>query len=69
MIMDLVQCRSFTLTAGYAKQSRLQRLKKSVPQELVFAPLLYNVYSNDPFLASKKYAYADDVALLHTSNN
>ena len=35
----------------------------------VLASLLYNVYTYDlPSLVSKKYAYADDLAILHTSN-
>ena len=71
MIMELVQNRSFTLTTGgESKQSRLRRLKNGVPQGSVLAPLLYNIYTYDlPSLASRKYAYADDLALLHTSSD
>ena len=43
MIMELVQNRSFTLTTGDSKRSRLRRLKNGVPQGLVLAPLLYNI--------------------------
>ena len=38
MIMELVRNRSFTLTTGDSKQSRLCRLKNGVPQGSVLAP-------------------------------
>ena len=60
MIMELVQNRSFTLTTG-DKQSRLRRLKNGVPQGSV----LYDL----PSMISRKFAYADDLALLHSSGN
>ena len=70
MIMELVRNRSFTLTTGNNKQSRLRRLKYGVPQELVLAPLLFNIYMyNLPSMIFRKFAYADDLALLHSSGN
>ena len=70
MIMELVRNRSFTLTTGDSKQSRLRRLKNGVPQGSVLAPLLFNIYTYDlPFMISRKFAYADDLALLHSSGN
>ena len=70
MIMELVQNRSFTLTTGEGKQSRLQRLKNGVPQGSVLAPLLFNIYTyNLPHTVSRKYAYADDLALMHSDGN
>ena len=70
MIMELVRNRSFTLTTGDSKQSRLSRLKNSVPQGSVLAPLLFNIYTyNLPSMISRKFAYADDLALLHSSGN
>ena len=70
MIMELVRNRSFTLTTGDSKQSRLCRLKNSVPQGSVLAPLLFNIYTYDlPSMISRKFAYADDLALLHSSGN
>ena len=70
MIMELVRNRSFTLTTGDSKQSRLRRLKSGVPQGSVLAPLLFNLYKYDlPSMISRKFAYADDLALLHSSGN
>ena len=70
MIMELVRNRSFTLTIGDNKQSRLRLLKNGVPQELILAPLLFNIYTYDlPSMISRKFAYADDLALLHSSGN
>ena len=70
MIMELVRNRSFTLTTGDSKQSRLRRLKNGVPQGSVLAPLLFHVYAYDlPSMISRKFAYADDLALLHSSGN
>ena len=59
-----------TLTTGDSKQSRLRRLKNGVPQGSVLAPLLFNIYTYDlPSTISRKFAYADDLALLHSSGN
>ena len=70
MIMELVGNRSFTLTIGDSKQSRLRHLKNGVPQGLVMAPLLFNIYTYDlPSMISRKFACADDLALLHSSGN
>ena len=70
MIVELVRNRSFTLTTSDSKQSRLCCLKNSVPQRSVLAPLLFNIYSyNLPSMIFRKFAYADDLALLHSSEN
>ena len=70
MIMELVRNRSFTLTTDDSKQSRLRRLKNGVPQGSVLAPLLFNIYTYDlPSMISRKFAYADDLASLHSSGN
>ena len=45
-------------------------LKNSIPQGSVLAHLLLNIYTyNLPFMIFKKFAYADDLALLHSSGN
>ena len=72
MIMELVRNRSLTLTTGDSKQSRLRRLKNGVPKGsgILMAPLLFNIYTYDvPSMISRKFAYADDLALLHSSGN
>ena len=70
MIMELVRNRIFTLTTGDSKQSRLRRLKNGVPQGSVLAPLLFNIYMYDfPSMISRKFAYADDLTLLHSFGN
>ena len=70
MIMELVRNRSFTLTTSDSEQSRLRRLQNGVPQESVLAPLLFNIYTYYlPSMIARKFAYADDLALLHFSGN
>ena len=70
MIMELVRNQSFTLTTDDSKQSRLRRLKNGVPQGSVLAPFLFNIYTYDLlFMIFRNFAYADDLALLHSSGN
>ena len=65
MIMEMVGNRSFTLTTGNDKRSRLRRLNNGVPQGSVLAPLLFNICISDlPITVSRKYAYADDLAIM-----
>jgi len=66
MIMQMVSNRSFTLTTGNGQRSRLRLLRNGVPQGSVLAPLLFNIYTSDmPATISRKYAYADDLAIMH----
>ena len=45
-------------------------LKNGVPQGSVLALLLFNIYTyNLPSMISRKFAYADDLALFHSSGN
>ena len=70
IIMELVRNRSCTLITGDSKQVRLRRLTNGVSQGSVLAPLLFNIYTYDrPSMISRKFAYADDLALLHSSGN
>ena len=69
MIKEL-RNRSFTIIMVDSKQSRLRRLKNGVPQESVLASLLFNIYTYDlPSMIFSEFAYADDLTLLHTSEN
>jgi len=64
--MDMVGNRSFTLATRNGQKSRLRRLKNGVPQGSVLAPLFFNIYISDlPTTVSRKYAYADDLAIMH----
>ena len=68
MIMELVRNQSFTTSDS--KQSRLHHLKNNISQESVMAPFLFNIYVYDlPSIISRKFAYADNLALLHFSGN
>ena len=70
MIMEVVQNQSFIFTTSDSKQSKLHHVKNGAPQESVLAPLLFNIYRYHlPSMISKKFAYADDLALLHSSEN
>ena len=62
--------RSFTLTTGNGQRSRLRRLKNGVSQGSALAPLLFNIYTSDlPATISRKYAYADDFAIMHADGD
>ena len=70
MIVELIPNRSFTLSISDSKRSRLRRLRNGFPQGSVLDPLLFNIYTYDlPSTISQKYAYADDLALMHTSKD
>ena len=70
MIMEMIDNRSFTLTIGNGQRSRLRRLKNGVPQGSVLAPLLFNIYISDlPTTISRKFAYADDLAIMHVDGD
>jgi len=70
MIIEMVVNRSFTLTTGNCKRSRLRRLKNGVPQGSVLAPLLFNIYISDmPTTVSRKYAYADVLTIMHADGD
>jgi len=63
MIMEMVGNRSFTLTTGNSKRSRLRRLKNAIAQGSVVVPFFFNIYtSNLPTTVSRKYVYVDDLA-------
>ena len=68
MIMELLCNQSFTLTTSNSKQSKLCHLKNNIPQGSVLVPLYIYIYKL-PSMISRKFAYADDLALLHSSEN
>ena len=44
--------------------------KNAVPQGFVLARLLFNIYISDlPNIVSRKYAYADDLAIMHADGD
>jgi len=70
MIVEMVGNRSFTLTTGNGKRNRLRRLKKGVSQGSVLALFLFNIYISDlPTTVTRKYAYADDLAIMHADGD
>jgi len=70
MIMEMVSNCSFTLVTGNGKRSWLRRLKNGVSQGSVLAPLLFNIYISDlPTTVSRKYAYADGLAIMHADGD
>ena len=70
MIMKLIRNKSFTLSIGDSKRSRLRHLRNGLRQGSVLAPLLFNIYTYDlPSTISQRYAYADNLALMHTSKD
>ena len=70
MIMELVWNKIFTLITGDSKSSRLRRLKNGLSQGSVLAPLPFNIHIyNLPSITSKKYVYADDLAILYSSGD
>jgi len=70
MIMEIVGNRSFTLTTGNGIWNRLRRLKNDVPQGSVLTPLLFNIYISDlSNTISRKYAYVDDLAIMHANGD
>jgi len=70
MIMEMVGNRSFTLTTGNGQRSRLRRIKNGVAQGSVLAPLLFNISISDlPTTISRKYTYADDLAIMHADGD
>ena len=61
--MSMISQRHFHVHIG-RKKSRCKTLLNSVSQGSIIAPLLFNLYTHDiPPTTSKKYIYADDIAL------
>jgi len=70
MIMEMVGNCSFTLATGNDQRGRLRRLKNGVPQGSVLEPLLFNIHISDlATTISRKYAYSDDLAIMHADGD
>jgi len=68
-IMDMIRNHHFTVHVG-SKKSRYRILKNDVPQGLVLAPALFNVYTYDlATTVCKKYVYTDDLALANSGTD
>ena len=64
-MMDMLSNRSFVVHASDGQRSRLRIMKNGVPQGSVLSPMLFNIYISDlPETTSRKYGYADDLAIL-----
>ena len=64
-IMDMLSNRSFVVHTSDGQRCRLRRMKNGVPQGSVLSPMLFNIYISDlPETTSRKYGYADDLAIL-----
>ena len=68
-IMEMLSDRSIVVHASDGQRSRLRRMKNGVPQCNVLSPMLCNIYISDlPETTSRKYGYADDLAILLEGN-
>ena len=68
--MELSEIEALPLPPVTASKAGYTVLKTAFPQGLVLAPLLFNIYTFDlPSMIFRKFAYADDLALLHYSGN
>ena len=63
--MEMLSNQSFVVHTSDGQRSRLRRMKNGVPQDSVLSPMLFNIYISDhPETTSRKYGYADDLAIL-----
>ena len=64
-IMEMLSNCSFILRTSDGQKSRLRRLRNGVPQGSVLSSMLFNIYIYDlPETTSRKYGYADDLAIM-----
>jgi hypothetical protein len=69
LLNSMLSGRMFRVLLG-KNESPIRRLKDGLPQGSVLAPLLFNVYTADlPQTQSRKFIYADDIALATQSKD
>lgn len=69
IINNMLSNRIFQVFMG-DKKSEKKKLNNGLPQGSVLAPLLFNLYIHDlPTTVSRKFAYADDIALATQSKH
>jgi len=70
LINELAGDRSFTIATSNDKRSRLQHLKNGIPHGSALVHLLLNLYISDlPTTVSRKYAYVNDLAIMHADGD
>ena len=70
MVRFIKDMLSFQLHTSNGQHSTIRKLKNGVPQGSVLAPMLFNIYIHDlPATQSRKYGYADDLAILLSSED
>ena len=68
-MLELIPNRYFSLQVNNDVSKKYQ-FKKDVPQGSVLSPTLLNIYTADvPITKSKKYVYADDIAIMRPSHS
>ena len=64
-LVSLWRCCQTGVHTSDGQRSRLRIMKNGVPQGSVLSPMLFNIYISDlPETISRKYGYADDLAIL-----
>ena len=64
-MMEMLSNRSFVVHTSDGQRIILRIMKNGVPQGSVLSPMLFNIYISDlPETTSRKYGYADDLAIL-----
>uniref|UniRef100_A0A3B1JQN6 Reverse transcriptase domain-containing protein n=1 Tax=Astyanax mexicanus TaxID=7994 RepID=A0A3B1JQN6_ASTMX len=70
-IMEMLSNRRLRLHTADAKSSRILRLRNGIPtRRSVLAPMLFNIYIPHLHITtSRKYSYADDLAILFSNQS
>ena len=64
-IMEMLSNRNFVVHTSDGHRTSLRRMNNGVPQGSVLSPMPFNIFISDlPETTSRKYGYADDLAIL-----